>query len=250
MAALTGHGHPLARGRGLALALVALVVNLPLLQGWWADRQLAAEGVEVRAELVEAVVVGEGDDARPVVAFRLPRQVDERESAWAVEVDRATFEEAEVSGLVEVRVLPGRPSVFEAEGEVRSPVGLVLTLAVDALLAVVVLAARRRRPPTSAVVEEARGGAPSALAVASGGVGVHDGARVVATGDLVPGRPGVAYQPHPDGTVSLRGSLVGIRDDEVVLELGAGARVTVVLEGHRLAVGFGEPAQVRALPLD
>jgi hypothetical protein len=217
----------------MALALVALVVNLPLLQGWWADQRLAADGVEVRAELVEAVVVGEGDDARRVVAFRLPRQVDERESAWAVEVDRARFEEAEATGLVDVRVLPGRPSVFEARGETRSPVGPVLTLAVDALLVVVVLAVRRRRPP---------GADPEP--------GAHDGARVLATGDLVPGRPGPAYQPHPDGTVSLRGALVGIRDDEAVLELGAGARVTVALGEHRLAVGFGEAAQVRALPLD
>lgn len=240
MAALTERGHPwaLGRGRWLALALVALVVNLPVLQGWWADRQLAADGVEVRAEVVEAVVLGEGDDARPVVAFRLPRRVDEAQSAWAVEVDRATFDDAERSGLAEVRVLPGRPSVFEVVGEVRSRVGLVLTLAVDVVLLVVVVAARRRR---AAGVVPGDGKAHDADA--------HDPARVVATGDLVPGGPGAAYQPHPDGTVEVRGALVGIRDDEVVLDLGGGARVTVVLEGHRLAVGFGQSAQVRGLPL-
>lgn len=279
--------NPLGRrGRWLATVLVALVVNLPVVQGWWADRQLAADGVTVRAEVVDSVLLDSRQEARPVVAFELPRPEGDGRAAgtrWAVEVDETTYDEAQETGLLEVRVLPGRPGVFEVPGAVRSHVGLVLTLAVDAVLVVLLVVARRRRraeaarsagddagagprprgeagdvpaaPAAGPLSGTADPGGPASPAspdrTGSTGtvrLGARGGARLVAEDDLTPRGPGAAYQPHPDGSVELRGPLLGIRDDEVLLEVD-GARVVVSLDGHRLGpLRLGDAAQVRVRP--
>ncbi|NYG54246.1 hypothetical protein [Nocardioides perillae] len=273
--------NPLGRrGRWFAFVLVALVVNLPVVQGWRADRQLEREGVAVRAEVVDSVLLDSDAEARPVVAFELPPTGDDERAAgtrWAVEVDEPTYDRALRDGAIDVRVLPGRPGVFEVPGAVGSRVGLVLTLVVDAVLVGILVALRRRRraeaaaggtdtgTPPGPAGRPADGPAdlgpdrgpdldsdPGPDAPVGGGVppgavqlGARGTARLVAEGDLAPLTPGLPRQPHPDGSLELRGPLVGIRDDEVVLDV-EGTRVLVDLGGHRVGrLRFGDPVQVR-----
>lgn len=269
--------NPLGRrGRWLAFVLVALVVNLPVVQGWRADRQLERDGVTVRAEVVDSVLLDSDAEARPVVAFELPATSGDDRAAgtrWAVEVDQATYDRALREGMLDVRVLPGRPGVFEVPGAVRSHVGVVLTLVVDAVLVGILVALRRRRRAAASVPDTGTPPGPGPRG-AGGRSDEHDGsvgapvdpgpdghvgagapgavqlgargtARLVAEADLAPLGPGLPRQPHPDGSLELRGPLVGIRDDEVVLDV-AGTRVVVDLGGHRVGrLRFGDPVQVR-----
>lgn len=133
-----------ARRFVVSMALIALLVNLPLLTMVLDARRLSSDGVLVDASLVEVSSRSGGD---PWVSFRLDRDVDPEQTLWAARVTRQTAEEAEASGVLPVRVLPDRPSVHRVQGQVRGYAGLLTTLVVDGVLVLVAVwwwRARRR----------------------------------------------------------------------------------------------------------
>ncbi|WP_372728749.1 hypothetical protein [Nocardioides sp.] len=206
----------------LLVALLVLMINLPLVHSTWLDWRVDRAGVEVEAEVTGVGVLPPESDPHYVVAFRFPAEVDPDRTIWNTEVDRATYDEAVAEDVVQVRVLPGRPAAYEVEGQVPAGrVGLVVTVLADlALLAVGVLFWRfrgRLRAPL----------------------------RAVAVEDVERCRPGVALDRlDGDGLYLIRGEVVEILDDEIVLDLGDRA-VHVELAGHRNPVGHQQPAQVR-----
>ncbi|GAA4687800.1 hypothetical protein [Nocardioides nanhaiensis] len=113
-----------SRGRVLlALLLLAVVVNLPVVHGAWQRAQLARDGVEVRARALEA-----GGDGSLVV--RLPEEVGDRavpetEREQSVPTSAEALDAALTAGETTVRVLPGRPQVLELAGEAGGSGGVL-----------------------------------------------------------------------------------------------------------------------------
>jgi hypothetical protein len=134
-----------ARGLGLALAFVALVVNLPFLHHTWQQWRISNDGRAVVAEVTGADVLRADADPHYVLRFRLPEDVDPAQQTWPVEVDRDSYEAAEESGEVRVRVLPDQPSAHRVEGERTSDVGFVITAVVDLVLLGIALLMWRQR---------------------------------------------------------------------------------------------------------
>lgn len=132
------------RGALLSILLLAVVVNLPLAHGAWQRAQLARDGVEVSALVL--------DDASPdgVLAVRLPAEVagtpvTEAEREQQVAVGAETYEAALAAGGVGVRVLPDRPRVLAVVEEPSGTSGVLLgvTLLADLFLVVAALLAWR-----------------------------------------------------------------------------------------------------------
>lgn len=107
-----------SRGRVLlALLLIGVVVNLPLAHGAWQRGQLARDGVEVRAVVLEPV-------GERTLVVRLPEEVggsrvDDDAREQQVPASTEALDAALTAGETTVRVLPGRPQVLEvadAEG--------------------------------------------------------------------------------------------------------------------------------------
>jgi hypothetical protein len=217
-----------ARRRKKVLLLLVLVafINLPLLHATWTDWRVARSGVDVTAQVTGHDVLGDDGDPRYWIGFVFPEDIDPDGSRWTAEVDRATYDAAVESEQVEVRVLEGRPSAYEVEGQVRHWAGLVTTLVADAVLLAVVLLVRR-----------------------FGRRAVPPPVRMSAVGDLEPSPPG-AVMEQLDGTLYLvRGEVADSDPDEVVLDVGA-QEVVVILDGHRNPVALRESAQVRARLLE
>ncbi|WP_418057246.1 DUF3592 domain-containing protein [Pimelobacter simplex] len=137
------------RGSIAVLLLLALVVNLPLVHQAWQHRQLDRDGRDVAATVTDTQVL-RPDSADPVhvVRFRLPEDVDPSGQTWPAEVDRATYDRAELSKQIEVRVQPGKPGNQQVAGATSSSLGYVVIGIVDAIvlaLGLLLWAHRRRR---------------------------------------------------------------------------------------------------------
>lgn len=138
------------RGSVALLLLLAVVVNLPLLHQAWQHRQLDRDGLDVTAEVTDTDVL-RPDSADPVyvLRFRLPESVDPSGQTWPADVDRSTYEAAEQSKRIEVRVQPGEPGNQEVAGATRSALGYVVIGVVDVIVLALGLLlwahARRRR---------------------------------------------------------------------------------------------------------
>ena len=122
---------------------------------------------------------------------------------------------------VPVRVLADRPAAYTVAGEVRSRVGLYITLFADLVLLLLVLLFRRF------------------------GVGTRPSLRAVAVGDVERCEPGSALDRLESGEYLIRGEVVEVGDDELVLDLGD-RRVHVALDGHANPIDPQQPAQLRA----
>lgn len=129
--------------RILALAVVAVLVNLPWAHEAWVSHRLDHFGRDV-----EAAVVGHDTvRGRHFVRFQLPVKVDPDRTRYAARVDEQHYRDAVASGRIEVRVIPGHPAQNRPAGEVDSAVLTVVALIGDGillLLAVVVWGRRRR----------------------------------------------------------------------------------------------------------
>lgn len=223
---LTGVGAGAARRRRprwWAVALLVAVVNLPLVHSLWTSTRLDAEGERVTVTVVESAELPPRDDPHWWVAFRYPEAVDPDQRSWPVELERGTWEAVVARGSMDVVVLPGQPAAYEVAGEVPRRLGLLVTLGANAIIVVVVLLAWRFR---------------------RGGPGAPAEERVRALGDVERCRPGAAWSVDDDGLVEVRGEVVEVRDDGLVLDLGD-RLVTVELDGHRNPVGHQQPARVR-----
>ena len=198
------------------LGFIAFVVNFPLAHSRYLDWQLEKRGVEVVAEVTDTRAVADGF----LVQFTIPADGRRAEFVGAVvEVDELTYDNAVETDEISVRVLPDNGGVFEAEGQKKTSIGLVITLLADLfLLAVVVLAWRFR-------------------------VAMRVELVLRATEDLERCPPG----PRLDRLDGLRylvaGDVAEIGDDEVVLDLGD-RRVRVLLDGHDNPAGYQQSVSV------
>ncbi len=213
------------RGTLWLLVLLAAVVNLPLAHSTWLESRVARDGVDVTAEVVDQQVQRPDDDPAYVLVFALPGDLDPGRTPYRVVVDRATYDAAVAAGVLDVRVLPDRPSAYAVPGQVPSRVALWVTLLADlALLGLVVLVWRF-----------------------GGGRGVVV-RRLVAVADVERARPGSRLDQ--DGELwTVCGEVVEKGPDRLVLDVD-GERVEVDLAGHANPVGHQQPARVRARAAD
>ncbi|WP_157514827.1 hypothetical protein [Nocardioides sp. J54] len=142
------------RGAYAALLLVAVLVNLPLLHHTWQQWRIDRDGVDVTAEVTDTDVLREESDPHHVVRFRLPEDVDPSGRTWPAQVDPETWQRAEETGEVGVRVLPGEPGAHHVDGEQPSVLGWVVIGVVDVivLLLALLLWRIRRTGMTSEVI--------------------------------------------------------------------------------------------------
>ena len=128
--------------RVLLFLLVALLVNLPYSQERWNDHRVAADGIEV-----EAAVLGERDTGDGfLVDYQLPEDIDPRRTRYSAAVDRPTYDNAQATDLLAVRVLPSDPDVNRPLGLVPSSLFKVIAITADVvLLAIALIAWYRRR---------------------------------------------------------------------------------------------------------
>ena len=204
----------------LLLVLLAVVINLPVAHGSWTDRQVRRDGVDVTATVVRHEVLRPGDDPAYAVLFALPPEVDAQEREFRVVVDRATYDAAVATDLIEVRVLPDRPNAFLVPGQATSRVVLWFTLLADLVL--LTLAALVWR--------------------FGGSTGARPRLRLVAVADVQLGRPGGSLEREGELWVAC-GEVVERSADHVVLDVG-GDRVEVDLAGHANPIGYQQPARV------
>lgn len=122
------------RGALAALLFVAVLVNLPFLHHSWQQWRIERNGVAVTAEVTDTDVLREETDPHYVVRLRLPEDIDPARQTWPAEVDRATYQRAEESGEIGVRVLRDNPGAQRVDGERTSPLGYVVIGVVDVVV--------------------------------------------------------------------------------------------------------------------
>jgi hypothetical protein len=214
------------RGTSLVtLLLLAVVVNLPLLDHAWTQWRLDRSGVDVTATVTSHRELGSGDQTSHRIWFLFPTKIDPGRSTRRAEVDESTYGEAVASGRIGVRVVEDDPSVFRADGATTSRVLLVATLVADAVLVGALLVWRRFRDR------------------------LRPRLRAVATEDVESCEPGSLLERLDEGLYLVRGEVAHVEDGRVVLEVGDRS-VEVLLDGHHSSVGRRQPAQVRARLID
>jgi hypothetical protein len=214
----------LARGsrRGFILvAILVVLINLPILHVTYTNWRVDQSGQQVTAQVVEARVSSPDDDPHYWLGIRFPEDIDPDQSAWPVEVDRATYDAALEAREIEARVLPSNPAAYEVEGEVHSRLGFLTTLIADAVLLLILLLVWRfgRRARVEPL-------------------------RLAATGDVERCPPGGVVEALEGDLYLVRGEVVAIDEGELVLDVGD-QEVVVILDGHHNPVGYQQPAQVR-----
>ena len=201
----------------LVFVLAVFLVNLPLVHSGWTDRKIERSGVDVHATVVDHRTVG----GQHLVSFTFPAAIDPDQRTWQADVDETTYDRAVATGELDVRVVRDNPSAYRADGQVESNALLVMTLVADAVLLLAALLlwrlGGRRRPQL----------------------------RAIAVEDVERCAPGSALDRIEGETFLIRGEVIGLEPDQVVLQL-TDRSVLVYLDGHHNAVGYQQPAQVRA----
>ena len=198
------------------IAFIAFVINFPLLHSTYLRWQIERSGVDVVAEVTETREV----DGDLLVVFTVPGDGRREEVENAVaEVDEATYEEAEETLQLDVRVLPDNGGAFIVEGQVTSRAGLFITLLADLFLVAMVVLMRFRAVMRVELV-------------------------LRATGDLERCPPGSQLEKISGMRYVVTGDVVEVGDDEVVLDLGD-RRVRVLLDGYANPAGYEQ--SVRAV---
>ena len=203
----------------LVVVLVAFI-NLPVLHSTWTRWQVDRNGTDTTAEVVDTRVLGDEPDPSYWLVFRFPEDIDPDRVPWSAQVERETFEGAGAEGSVEVRVLEDQPAAHIVEGQIRNPLGLIITLIADAILLAILLLVWRGRPTRPVPI------------------------RIAAIGDVERCPPGAVLEQIEGDLYLVRGEVTGIDGDEIVLDAGE-RDVLVILDGHRNPVGYQQPAEVR-----
>jgi len=205
----------------LVIVLVAFI-NLPVLHSTWTRWQVQRNGTDTTAEVVpeRTRVLDADDDPAYWVTFRFDESIDPDRLEWPAQVDQETFEEANAQDSVDVRVLEDRPAAHIVEGEVRNPLGYIITLIADVILLAILL-----------LVWRGRSRRPMPI-------------RIAAIGDVERCPPGSVLEQIEGDLYLVRGEVTGLDGDEIVLDAGE-RDVLVVLDGHHNPVGYQQPAQVR-----
>jgi hypothetical protein len=205
-------------GRVILVAFVLIVINVPYGLHQWSLHRAATDGLQVTATVVG--VAEAGDDS--LVAFRLPREVDDERKVRTVKVDRAVGQEATRTHELDVRVLEGHPDVVHVDGQVRGWGGLILTAVADALVVLMLLLSwrlggRLRRPTLVGVAVE----------------------------DVRTGNQGWLLDKQDDGTYVINGEVARTGPSCLVLTL-QDREIEIHLRDHDNPIAVGDRARVRA----
>ena len=208
-----------SRGKRNSLLLVlflAVVVNLPLLHSTWTDSRVQSNGVDVTAAVTDA----SSTDGN-WLSFQYAEDVDPDQQTWHVQVDQETYDEAERTGQLQVRVLEDDPAAFHADGEVESSIVLVFTLLADVILLLLLL-----------LIWRSSGRLRGQL-------------QAIALEDVERGGADVLLERLHGEEYLIQGDVLEMEDGRVVLDLG-NRSIVVLLDGHANPVGYQQSAQVRA----
>ena len=130
--------------RTLLVLVLLVLVNLPALNEGWTKHQVETKGHEVAAIVVHARKL----HGRYLIDYRLPRSEDPKRTTYSASVNRITFEYAESSDRLGVRMLSGKPGSNRPDGLVESSLFKVIAIAGDIVLALIAaIALYRRRNP-------------------------------------------------------------------------------------------------------
>ena len=131
--------------RRIVLLLAVFLVNLPAVHQAWTDHQIASQGRDVEAIVLDARTI----NGRHLVDYRLPEDLDPAGNRFSASVDDAAYETARDIDRLAVRAIPGRPGANRPDGEVSSPIFVVAAIGADLILLVVcALWLYRRRTST------------------------------------------------------------------------------------------------------
>lgn len=199
----------------VAVLVLLFLVNLPMGHYWWTNHCLDADGVVASATVVDAKKIG----SRHYVDFKLPADADPDRKTYSAEVTSQAYAGARDTEHIDVTHLPDDPSTNRAVGyRPPSRVGLYLTLLADlAIFGMYALMLWVRR---------------------------HDVLELLATRDVVRCKPDDVVEDLPDGQVLVRGDVLEIEDDHVLL-ISRGRKVKVILAGFDNPVGHQQPAQAQ-----
>jgi hypothetical protein len=204
------------------IVVLAVFINLPAFHSTWTRWQVQRNGTDTVAEVMpESRTLGDDADPEYWLVFRFPESIEPAQTRWPAQVDQATFEEATAQDSVDVRVLEDRPAAHIVEGEVRNPLGYIITLIADAILIGILLLVwwgRGRKRPVPI--------------------------RIAAIGDVERCPPGAMLEQIEGDLYLVRGEVTGIDGDEIVVDAGE-RDVLVILDGHQNPVGYQQPAEVR-----
>jgi hypothetical protein len=204
----------------LVVVLVAFI-NLPLLHSTWTRWQVERNGTDTVAQVADTRVLGDEADPSYWVVFRFPEDIDPQQLPWSAQVEREVFQEADAEGSIDVRVLESRPAAHIVEGQIRNPLGWIITFVADAIILAILLFAWRSR-----------------------GRGRPVPIRIAAIGDVERCPPGAVLEQIEGDLYLVRGEVTGIDGDEIVVDAGE-RDVLVILDGHLNPVGYQQPAEVR-----
>jgi hypothetical protein len=127
--------------RRLLILLVVVLVNLPAAHEKWTDHEVAEQGRDVEAVVVDARSTG----GRNLVDYTLPEKLDPDVTVFSAAVDDATYRLAVETDRLAVRAVPGKPGANRPDGQVHNPLFLVAALSADVIFVLVALLARHRR---------------------------------------------------------------------------------------------------------
>lgn len=207
--------------RILMVVVLVAFINLPVLHSTWTRWQVQRNGTDTVAQVVDTRVLGDEADPNYWLVFRFSEDIDPQQLPWSAQVEREVFQEADAEGSVDVRVLESRPAAHIVEGQIRNPLGWIITLVADAIILAVLLLAWRHRGRARPVP-----------------------IRIAAIGDVERCPPGAVLEQIEGDLYLVRGEVTGIDGDEIVVDAGE-RDVLVVLDGHANAVGYQQPAEVR-----
>jgi hypothetical protein len=142
------------RVRALVLLVAVFLVNLPAGHQAWTDHQLATDGRDVEATVLDARSI----NGRNLVDYRLPKDVDPAGNRFSASIDDETYRRARASDRLAVRVIPGRPGANRPAGEVSSPLFLVAAIGADAILLLIGAAWWYRRRTGAVPTRSSTGG--------------------------------------------------------------------------------------------
>lgn len=130
--------------RVLLWLLLVFLVNLPYANETWTGHQLHAHGDTVAAVVIDAREL----HGKYLVDYRLPQNVDPKQTTYSASVNEVTYEYAQSSQRLAVRMLSGKPGSNRPEGLVDSSLFTVIAIAGDLVLALIAgIAWYRRRHP-------------------------------------------------------------------------------------------------------
>jgi len=127
--------------RVLLFVVLAVLVNFPYAQERVADHQLDTRGVDVVATVLGQRTV----NGRYLVDYQLPEDIDPAGTTYSAAVDRPTYENAESSDRVAVRVVLDDPDSNRPLGLVPSSLFKVIAIVSNIVLVVIALGAWFRR---------------------------------------------------------------------------------------------------------